>query len=102
MQNFLWPGNYIQLERILSQLVSTAKEHLIRLNDVLSLLQYEETFSDNGTTGHDMLNLKQPLYLIEREIVNKVLKECDNNQTAAAKRLGISRTTLWRILKETE
>ena len=42
------------------------------------------------------LNLDQSLDKISQDIVQHVLTLCDGNQTAAAKRLGISRTTLWR------
>ena len=34
-----------------------------------------------------------------QDIIHAVLEETKGNQTAAAKRLGISRTTLWRLLK---
>ena len=44
------------------------------------------------------LNLDQSLDKISQDIVLHVLTLCDGNQTAAAKRLGISRTTLWRYI----
>jgi DNA-binding NtrC family response regulator len=44
------------------------------------------------------LNLNQNLNAINKDIVQHVLHTCDGNQTAAAKRLGISRTTLWRYM----
>ena len=45
------------------------------------------------------LDLSQPLALIEREIVRMVLEKSGDNQSRAAQSLGISRTTLWRMLK---
>ena len=44
------------------------------------------------------LNLDQSLDKISQDIVLHALTLCDGNQTAAAKRLGISRTTLWRYI----
>lgn len=38
---------------------------------------------------------------MNREIVKVVLARCGGNQTLAAKKLGIGRTTLWRYLNET-
>ena len=46
------------------------------------------------------LNLNQTLEMINKEIALSVLEECDGNQTAAARRLGVSRTTLWRMLRK--
>ena len=46
-----------------------------------------------------ILDLKRPLDEINQDIIHAVLEETKGNQTAAAKRLGISRTTLWRLLK---
>jgi transcriptional regulator of acetoin/glycerol metabolism len=37
---------------------------------------------------------------VEREHILRVLRLHDGNSTAAARQLGISRTTLWRKLRE--
>ncbi len=48
------------------------------------------------------LNLNQTLDDIESDIIRIVLEEENNNQSNAAKRLGINRSTLWRKLKDQE
>ena len=45
------------------------------------------------------LDLGRTLEEINQDVALRVLEETEGNQTAAAKRLGISRTTLWRLLK---
>ena len=35
-----------------------------------------------------------------KDVALRVVEETGGNQTAAAKRLGISRTTLWRLLQK--
>lgn len=45
------------------------------------------------------LDLHKTLDEIERDIIQQILAEEGMNQSAAAKRLGISRSTLWRKLK---
>ncbi|MCL4217563.1 MAG: hypothetical protein KJ052_11260, partial [Candidatus Hydrogenedentes bacterium] len=37
---------------------------------------------------------------MEERLIRTALKRLDGNQTEAAKRLGISRSTLWRKMKE--
>nr|WP_304058510.1 helix-turn-helix domain-containing protein [Enterocloster clostridioformis] len=44
------------------------------------------------------LDTSQSLDEMNRDIVHYVLNTCGGNQTSAAKKLGISRTTLWRYL----
>ena len=45
------------------------------------------------------LSLDKDLDTLTKDIIEAVLHEEDGNQSAAARRLGISRTTLWRILR---
>nr|WP_191812305.1 helix-turn-helix domain-containing protein [Bacillus norwichensis] len=37
---------------------------------------------------------------METEIYDQLLKKFDNNKTIVANKLGISRTTLWKKIKE--
>ena len=43
--------------------------------------------------------LKEAVAEIERQIIEQVLEQCGNDQTAAAERLKIGKTTLWPKLK---
>ncbi|MEG2870930.1 MAG: helix-turn-helix domain-containing protein, partial [Clostridium sp.] len=45
------------------------------------------------------LNLERTLDEINQDIIQFVLEENGGNQSLTAKKLGISRTTLWRLLK---
>ena len=46
------------------------------------------------------IDLSRPLKEIERNIIQYVYQRENMNQTLAAKKLGISRSTLWRVLNE--
>lgn len=46
------------------------------------------------------LELNRTLEEINRDISLRMIQETGGNHTAAAKRLGISRTTLWRLVKK--
>ena len=46
------------------------------------------------------LDINRTLEEINQDIALRVIQETGGNQTAAAKRLGISRTTLWRLVKK--
>ena len=99
--DYAWPGNYVQLGRILSQLCVTSRDHTIRVADVRGLLALERPVYPNVVTGHESygIDLDRSLAQIERDIVEEVIRKHGGNQSAAARSLGISRTTLWRMTK---
>ena len=48
---------------------------------------------------HPGINLDRTLEEIERDIVHMVYESENMNQSQTAKHLGISRSTVWRLLK---
>lgn len=97
-----WPGNYVQFRRVLSQLCVVSRDHTIRAADVRGLLALERpSYEAEHTAGSgSTLDLNRPLAQIERDIVEEVIRSNGGNQSAAARQLGISRTTLWRMSKQ--
>lgn len=110
LQEYDWPYNYTQFKRILNELSLVTTTPYIRTAHVKTLLEKEReqvnpSLGKNSSTalntsGHgSILDLSRPLDEINQEIIRHVLNECGGNQSAAARRLGISRTTLWRYLR---
>ena len=97
LQDFHWTNNYFQLFRVVRSLLVVSTDAYIGKSAVLLALSMER--SPGATPQEPGLDLNQPLDKISFDIVKRVLKEENNNQSKAAARLGISRTTLWRILK---
>ena len=58
-----------------------------------------KAYSQTGSadSGIDVL---KPLAQTERQIARLAVARCDGSKTEAARLLGISRTTLWRLLKD--
>lgn len=102
LQNFQWPHNYTQFRRVIGELAVTASGQLITAENVRQALRKERhvgVFSPNAENAAAPLNLNRTLSEINQDIALRVVAETRGNQTAAAKRLGISRTTLWRLLQ---
>jgi len=101
MQDFYWEYNLIQLQRILAQLVILSDSPYISADEVADILAAEpqQRQQETGTTDC-ALNLNQPLNKINEDIVEAVLREEGMNQSKAALRLQVSRSTLWRMLKK--
>jgi len=86
--DYSWPGNVRELENVIEHAMIHARGDLIRFDNLPDYL-FEEGESD-------AVSLED----IEREHILRVLKSVNNNKTLASKILGISRSTLWRKLKE--
>lgn len=97
MQTYSWPGNYAQFQRALTQMVISARGNIINEDVARKILLKEPPpqLSSVSMLLHQSMTLAQ----YERLIVQSVLEKEGYNQTRAAARLGISRSTLWRMLK---
>ena len=101
-QNFQWPHNYTQFRRVIGELAVTATGSLITAENVRQALRKERhvgAFSPCAENAAAPLNLNRTLDEISQDVARRVVEESGGNQTVAAKRLGISRTTLWRLLQ---
>lgn len=98
LQNYDWPFNYTQLKRVLDELAGMADtSYISQLHTNWLLTEEKNAF---GSESDDTIDLNRTLYEINRDIINRELVRMKGNQTAVAKKLGISRTTLWRYSKE--
>jgi len=99
LENYDWPGNIRQLENIIERLVVRTDKNFIMTNLVKEImkLQYGGGIIDNYQK-QDNINypLSGNLENIEKNIIKEIINEEKGNKAAAARRLGISRTTLWR------
>ena len=93
LSSFNWPLNLTQMETTVRQLVAQTETSYISAESVRSVLR---SAPDSATLS--AFDLSGTLEEIERRIISRVLKEENMNQSAAAKRLGIGRSTLWRKL----
>ena len=102
LQNFQWPHNYTQFRRVIGELAVTATGSLITAENVRQALRKERhvgAFSPCAENAAAPLNLNRTLDELSQDVARRVVEESGGNQTVAAKRLGISRTTLWRLLQ---
>ena len=86
-----WPGNVRELENKLKRAVIMADGKLVTAED-LDLVPERE---DGG-----FLNLKAVREVADRAAITRALARCEGNISNAAKMLGISRPTLYDLLKQ--
>lgn len=92
-----WKGNISQLRRVVRELSIKATGYYVELDQVTNLFGN----MDRQVSGKQpAIRVTGTLKEMERQIIHQVLQEENDNQTKAAQRLGINRSTLWRKLNE--
>ncbi|MEO1272602.1 MAG: helix-turn-helix domain-containing protein, partial [Myxococcota bacterium] len=97
-----WPGNVRELENTLERAVVLARGDTITLDDLLLDSHTPPISDDDGSSpsSGDGLSLHDFLDRVAAERIKAVLAECGGVRVEAARRLGIERTTLYRLMKK--
>lgn len=98
IQGFDWEHNLGQFKRVLGELATLTDTPYISAKHVREILKREKKDCLHLAKKFEEIDFNQSLAEITHDIVLAVLSEENFNQTKTAKRLGISRSTLWRLL----
>ncbi len=91
-----WPGNVRELENAIARAMALGSGPVLNITDLPSNLQYGNP--DRVRLDDDLL----PLEELERRAILRALRETGGDKLAAARLLGIGKTTLYRKLKQYE
>jgi two-component system response regulator HydG len=89
-----WPGNVRELENAVERAVALGSGPILHIADLPSSLQ--EGPSDKMLESNELTTLDQ----MERRAILRALRETNGDKLAAARLLGIGKTTLYRKLKQ--
>ena len=89
-----WPGNVRELENAVERAVALGSGPIVHVGDLPSNLLYPS--GDRLPEKGELL----PLEELERRAILRTLRETGGDKLAAAKLLGIGKTTLYRKLKQ--
>ena len=93
MTQYPWPGNVREFENVLRHAFLMTQGTVIDIRDFPEWLQRPV---GSGEAAEELL----PLEEIERQHARRVVERVDGNKMKAAKILGVSRATLYRLLAE--
>lgn len=96
LMDYPWPGNYIQLRAFLERMVLTAPARTVNDGYVRSLLEELYPLPVVRAQGQALPTAVSP----EAARLAEVLSRNGGSRAAAAAELGISKTTLWRRMKQ--
>jgi DNA-binding NtrC family response regulator len=88
-----WPGNVRELENVLGHACMFAEAEII---DIHHLPEYLRARTQTAVRSEGMVSLEE----VQRSYARRVLERVEGNKARAAEVLGISRTTLYALLRE--
>lgn len=97
LANYDWPGNVRELENVIERALNLALGHKLTPDLLPSEVLRKPS---EGKTVAASIPEQPGLAAVEKQLIRTTLLEYHNNMTQAAKSLGISRTTLYRKMKE--
>ena len=102
LRQYSWPMNYTQFKNILRALASVTNGAYVTAAQVAELLGRERTLRRPAEPTHAEVRNDRTLDEIITEVVQQTVAAHNGNRAAAARQLGVSRTTLWRYLGRIE
>lgn len=92
IDGWTWPGNVRELENRIKRAVIMADGKLICAGDL--------DLQESGEDRDDVLNIKAAREQSDRKVIRHALARSEGNISSTAKLLGISRPTLYDLLKQ--
>lgn len=108
LERYSWPGNVRELQSVIERYsllrtIWSGNEPLEqKISALLGLPNKELHVSPDSSAVSISYDgeLKDIIRTLERKIILQTIAECGDDQDAAAQKLGIGKTTLWRKIKE--
>jgi DNA-binding NtrC family response regulator len=100
--NYDWPGNVRELENVIDRALILADGNLITTSDLPPLItKISQTFLPEDTTQFSG-SLREQMRKYEAAIILRAIAESDGDRRAAAQKLNIGLSSLYRKLEELE
>lgn len=96
--SYSWPGNVRELKNMMERLIILCEKPVIDKEDIV---QYFPTIIDQAEHIQEVSStLPSEKEAIEKILIEETLRKTNGNKSAAAKKLGISRMTLYNKIKK--
>jgi len=102
LQAYHWPGNVRELQNAIERAVALAEGEYLEVSDFPERMTQAAgggTTEDDANAADLLSARKRILRGFERDYLVRLLRESDGNISAAARKAGINRRTLYRLLE---
>ncbi|MBN1486870.1 MAG: sigma-54-dependent Fis family transcriptional regulator, partial [Anaerolineae bacterium] len=96
MQRYPWPGNVRELENVLERAMMMCNGDEIHIGDLPDAFRHRQVLVPSDVTPQPVLALAEAEY----QAIIRAGHACQGRVTEMAKCLDISRSTLWRKMKQ--
>jgi len=99
--SYEWPGNVRELENVLDRALIMAEDGYITMDDLPAVITKSTSHTGNAVLGlHLSGTLREQVREFENTIILRVIEELDGDRRAAAQKLNIGLSSLYRKLEE--
>jgi DNA-binding NtrC family response regulator len=103
LQQYTWPGNIRELRSVVCRALLLRQGVKIEASAITFEQQPEQALADAASVPFGLaegLTLEQMLARVERQLIEHTLRRCDFHKERTAQVLGLSRSALFKRLKE--
>lgn len=93
-----WPGNVRELKNMMERLVILSEKPIVKQQDLLEL--FPDIYRSSTASEQVNVTLADEKENIEKILIENTLQQANGNKSDAARKLGISRVTLYSKLKK--
>src|SRR6056297_2465939 len=97
LMDYNWPGNVRELENAMEHAFVLANSNQIGIFDLPVEIRQMEYYP---STPQEPQNFKPQQQKVNKPLLLELLHECDWNKAEVARRLGRSRTSVWKYMKK--
>jgi two-component system response regulator HydG len=100
MMDYAWPGNVRELENAIEHAFVICSNDSIDVFDLPLEIRQTEYRPPLSAPYSSEARFDYPPKKLTREYLIQVLGECDWNKAEVARRVGLSRTAIWKYMKK--
>jgi transcriptional regulator with PAS, ATPase and Fis domain len=96
--NHRWPGNLRELRNVIECGMNNASGEVLKVDDLPCLSDY--LLEDETAVNEQTINSEKEIIQKEKQQLFSLIVECNGNKSKISKKMGISRSTLYKKIKE--